>query len=988
MTTGDSHINDPLNIFISVAGPDRPWARWIAQQLRREGHVVEYDEWCWNGGTSFLDNMDKALASAQRIVAVVSPNYFDPNSYGREEREAALCQAHDRDCLLVPVLVAPTTTLPPTLRRLSYISLVGLKEQEARRRLTNMVGGLQPPPLDENITWPGDAEVAATRPSVEAGEPGPAEADEPFPGQPAGLAVQVARALGHTYTIGERLGAGNFGVVLAGQETRSGREVAIKVLPASGKDTRRRFASEADVLDKLKGHPHVVRVHDYHEDSDFQIIIMERLTGGTLRQRMRKLSPVSACAAGLAVAEALRYVHDHDVLHLDIKPENVLFDERGLLKVTDFGIARMFDGSVVTSSAVMGTPRYMAPEQINGRRPEPATDLYSLAAMLYELLSGAPVFGADLPLASLYHHHLNVTPPPLVNTPPAIAEVVTRALSKDPGSRQQSAHAFALELAEAARLSHGREWLAQSTVEVRLSADVRDEANRPTAPDPTAPDPTATDVVPGSRLSPRRAAFSFVALGAVAAAIAIALPATHDRKPSLPADVCIQSHLIRSGTDCVGVTDGSYVFDSRLKNIEQSILAENNKVVKKGNYVTIALLAPLTETRTTAATSDILIDRIRSQMEGAYTAQIRANDNGYLGDSPSIRLLLANQGETERDWRPAVKMLSSGAAAERLVAIVGLGISITPSVDTARAVAAAGIGMVGSVITADGVTAGIPGFVRATPTVRDEVSALASYLAARPDLRAAALLSDGNGEDLYTSSLTNDFTTMLGGYLRSRPVPFPYNGTTQGIGTIFDLITNNLFCGPNPPQMVFYAGRTNGLAILISRLRQRSCGRAPVTVLTGGDASNLTLPRPLAGDAPVSVVYAGTTSPLALGDGRWNATDLAQYNRFKADFLSLGFDAADLNDGWTIMTHDATATAIKAIRAVAGQAATLPTKEQVRDALRLLNTRNSSVPGASGTFEIDSQTGESYGRPIPLIEIGADRSRTVVTTVIPRQLSD
>jgi hypothetical protein len=127
---------------------------------------------------------------------------------------------------------------------------------------------------------------------------------------------------------------------------------------------------------------------------------------------------------------------------------------------------------------------------------------------------------------------------------------------------------------------------------------------------------------------------------------------------------------------------------------------------------------------------------------------------------------------------------------------------------------------------------------------------------------------------------------------------------------------------------------------------------------------------------------------LALGDGRWNATDLAQYNRFKADFLSLGFDAADLNDGWTIMTHDATATAIKAIRAVAGQAATLPTKEQVRDALRLLNTRNSSVPGASGTFEIDSQTGESYGRPIPLIEIGADRSRTVVTTVIPRQLSD
>ncbi|MCM3883375.1 protein kinase [Frankia sp. R82] len=977
MFTGDDQQDGSLNVFISVAGPDRPWARWIAQELRREGHTVEYDEWTVRPGESFLARMDRGLASAQRIVMVVSPSYFLPESFGREEREAALLLGRRGDDLLVPVLVAPTAA-PPLFDRLSRVDLVGLGEQEARLRLTSAVRGLQQPALEHDMTWPGDIPPAAV--------PTPAEDDAPFPGEPADVARQVGRLLGNDYEIGDRLGGGSFGVVLEGRDARRRRGVAVKVLSATQKDARARFAFEADVLEKLD-HPHLARFYDYREDDRLQIIVMELLTGGTLgrRRQQQDLSGPGACAVGLAVAEALRHVHDRNVLHLDIKPANVLFDEHGLVKVTDFGIARMFDGSTATSSAVMGTPRYMAPEQFRGEGTVPATDLYSLAVMLYELLGGAPLFGADLPLAALYHHHLQVAPTPLVNTPQAVADVVMRALAKEPRNRQQSAREFALDLAAAARGNYGSDWLARSGVQVSLSADVHDAATRDHDKDSDQWWPW------WPRRRGRYAVLSLVTLvtvTAVAAAVVLLTGGSSHRRPTPPPDACTRFRLLHSGADCVGVTDGAYVFDNRLRDIEKKIFTENAKVVRGGNYVTIAFVAPLTETQTTAATSDVLIGRIRSQLEGAYAAQIRANNNGYLGDNPPIRLLLANQGETEQAWQPVTGMLRSRAAAERLVAVVGLGISITPSVHTAQEVAKAGIGMVGSVITADGVTTGIPGFVRAVPTVSDEILALASYVKTHPDLQNAALLSDGNTEDLYTSSLTADFTSMLGSYLKSRPVPFPYNGTTKGVGTIFDIITSNLFCGPNPPRTIFYAGRTNGLSILISHLRQRTCARTPVTVLTGSDASSLTLPRSSANDAPVSVIYAATPSPLALGDGRWtDATNSAQYSRFRADFLSQGFGAADLDDGWVILTHDAMATAIKAIRAVTGQSAALPTKEQVRDALSLLNTQNSSIPGAGGTFEIDSQSGDSFGRPVPLIEMDADHPRNVLTTFTPHPLS-
>ncbi|WP_250282691.1 MULTISPECIES: protein kinase domain-containing protein [unclassified Frankia] len=212
------------------------------------------------------------------------------------------------------------------------------------------------------------------------------------------------------YELGAELGAGNFGLVLAGRHRRLDREVAVKILAAAHEGAEAGFEAEARLLATMD-HPHVVRVYDYIEHDGLCLIIMELLAGGTLtRRRGTGLSLEDSCAVGLAVAEALTCAHALGVLQRDVKLDNILFDANSLLKVTGFGIAKIFKGSAATASMVAGTPKYMAPEQIIGGRLEPATDIYALAVVLYELLTGAPPFDPKLPLHALYHQHLNVMP--------------------------------------------------------------------------------------------------------------------------------------------------------------------------------------------------------------------------------------------------------------------------------------------------------------------------------------------------------------------------------------------------------------------------------------------------------------------------------------------------------------------------------------------------------------------------------------------------
>ncbi|WP_232425237.1 serine/threonine-protein kinase [Frankia inefficax] len=303
------------------------------------------------------------------------------------------------------------------------------------------------------------------------------------------------------------MGRGGFGAVYAARHRLMGRAVAIKVLldpgaaagpdpfdgsGGSGGDLRTRFLAEARVLAELD-HPHIVRVYDYVEHAGLCLLVMEQLTGGTLRTRIAStppsragsawtpsdqlarpgnLDPRSSCAIGLTAATALAAAHRIGVLHRDIKPDNLLFGADGMPRVADFGIAKIVESSTVTTTGLLGTPRYMAPEQIEGTRLGPGTDLYALGVVLYELLCGRPVFGRGLTVPALLHHHLSIPPDPMPEVPAPLAAVVLAALAKNPADRPASAHDLALMLAAGATAVFGPGWLAAAGIPARLPDDV------------------------------------------------------------------------------------------------------------------------------------------------------------------------------------------------------------------------------------------------------------------------------------------------------------------------------------------------------------------------------------------------------------------------------------------------------------------------------------------------------------------------------------
>jgi predicted Ser/Thr protein kinase len=291
---------------------------------------------------------------------------------------------------------------------------------------------------------------------------------------------RIADAL-PAYDIGDVLGRGGWGVVFAGRHRHLDRAVAIKQLPATFATdiaARRRFNAEARVLASLD-HPHVVPVYDFVEREDLCLLVMELLPGGTLRERFATgFTAAEAVAVSMACAAGLNAAHQRGVLHRDVKPENMLFAASGAIKVTDFGIAKVVGGSetmLTRAGDVVGTPSYIAPEQVRGLKLSPATDVYALATMLYELLSGALPFTPDGDAMSVLFQHAYESPIPLGevagHVPAPVAAVVMRGLATDPGDRFPTAEAFGVALAEAATEAWQPGWLAVEGMPVLLGAE-------------------------------------------------------------------------------------------------------------------------------------------------------------------------------------------------------------------------------------------------------------------------------------------------------------------------------------------------------------------------------------------------------------------------------------------------------------------------------------------------------------------------------------
>jgi eukaryotic-like serine/threonine-protein kinase len=294
------------------------------------------------------------------------------------------------------------------------------------------------------------------------------------------------------YELYDVVGEGAFGRVYRGRDRRLDRVVAVKVIKpwwAEDPPWADTFEREARLLARVSD-PGIVQIFDVGQAREGLYYVAELVEGESLASRLEHGALGAREAGEIAeqLCRALASAHTQGIVHRDIKPANVLLSTKGQVKLGDFGVARLAEGSTSgTPGGVVGTPRYMAPEQARGRNTTPATDVYSAGVVLYEMLSGAPPFsgGSAVELALC---HVQDPPPPLpADVPRPLAAVAARALAKDPAARYQDGRAMAAALAQARPAGFGG-----ATPGSRARAPAHAHRLEPHgAPDPQgAPDPT------------------------------------------------------------------------------------------------------------------------------------------------------------------------------------------------------------------------------------------------------------------------------------------------------------------------------------------------------------------------------------------------------------------------------------------------------------------------------------------------------------------
>jgi serine/threonine-protein kinase len=258
------------------------------------------------------------------------------------------------------------------------------------------------------------------------------------------------------FEVQKELGKGAMGVVYLGKDPKIGREVAIKTMALAQEfeaeelaEVKERFFREAETAGRLS-HPNIVTIYDTGEEHDFCYIAMELLKGGDLVPftKAGNLLPVDKVVSIIArAADGLGYAHKQNVVHRDIKPANLMYHpETDTLKITDFGIARLTDSSKTKTGMVLGTPSYMSPEQLAGKKIEGRSDLFSLAVSLYQMLCGKLPFEGES-MAQLMFKIANEPPADILayrpDVPPGLVAFLDRAMNKNPDERYQTGEEFA-----------------------------------------------------------------------------------------------------------------------------------------------------------------------------------------------------------------------------------------------------------------------------------------------------------------------------------------------------------------------------------------------------------------------------------------------------------------------------------------------------------------------------------------------------------------
>ncbi len=262
------------------------------------------------------------------------------------------------------------------------------------------------------------------------------------------MSLHTGERIDH-FTVLDKLGHGGMSEVYHARDDQNQREVVLKFPhedmigdPA----TYERFRREVKIGTTLN-HPNIQKLYEMGGKTPPAYLVLEYVAGCTLRELLRKEAPLpfdKAVSLGLQIARAIGYAHANHIFHRDLKPENIVVDRTGQAKVMDFGIAFVAGARRVTwgrLSAQVGTPDYMAPEQIKGSRGDHRTDIYALGTMIYEFLAGRPPYEGDNNLAVM-NQHVTVSPPPLHyfrrDVPPALEEVIMKAIRRNPDRRWQS----------------------------------------------------------------------------------------------------------------------------------------------------------------------------------------------------------------------------------------------------------------------------------------------------------------------------------------------------------------------------------------------------------------------------------------------------------------------------------------------------------------------------------------------------------------------
>ena len=315
---------------------------------------------------------------------------------------------------------------------------------------------------------------------------------------------------GRRYRVTEKIGAGGMAEVYKAVDEVLGRTVAVKVLHpryASDPSYAARFRQEAQAAANISS-PNIVNMYDWGQDGDTYYIVMEYVRGRDLKDIIVDNGPLESrkvADIGAQVASALSAAHGYDVIHRDIKPQNIMVQPDGSVKVMDFGIARAGGTTMTQTGSVLGTAHYVSPEQAQGGPLTSASDLYSLGVVLYEAATGRPPFDAETPVAVALKQVNDTPAPPRAVNPavsPDLEKIILKAMAKRPADRYATAAEMRSDLLAVAE---GRTpGIAAAAGAAAVAAAAAGAASRPYA-EQTAVMPQVAHTAPGHDLAPRGA---------------------------------------------------------------------------------------------------------------------------------------------------------------------------------------------------------------------------------------------------------------------------------------------------------------------------------------------------------------------------------------------------------------------------------------------------------------------------------------------------